>query len=249
MALLFVAVWIIGLNVLLQVHSDIEQGVGSHRHLPPANSSLYELPFAGVNVALQQYTSQSERQERLAQLRQAGFGWARQRISWADVEPVQGELHWEDSDRIIHDLSNSSLTPVIVLDGSPAWARSQVDAEAKNDLAPPKNLEDFAVFAERFANRYADEVRYYQIWDEPNNNPHWGERWINPVEYSQMLKLASTSIRNADADAVILLGALAPTWDRGHLAIDEPFFLQRLYASGAQPYFDAVAIQPFGFGS
>ncbi len=40
----------------------------------------------------------------------------------------------------------------------------------------------------------------------------------------------------------------APTADRGHLAVDEVYFLQRLYAAGAQPYFDVAAIQPFGFG-
>ena len=43
--------------------------------------------------------------------------------------------------------------------------------------------------------------------------------------------------------------ALAPTQDRGHTAIDEGHFLQRLYAAGAAPYFDAVLVQPFGFGT
>ncbi len=93
-----------------------------------------------------------------------------------------------------------------------------------------------------------DEVRYYQIWDEPNIAPHWGNRWINPVEYAQMLRLAAAAIREADPDAAILLGALAPTADRGHLAMDEVYFLRRLVAAGAAPYFDAVAIQPLGFG-
>lgn len=210
---------------------------------------MYELPFAGVNVALEQYADGSERDARLLSLRQNGFGWARQRFDWSQIETQPNVYRWHESDAIMRSLGSYGLEPVVVLDGSPAWARrAAVNAGSDNALAPPDHLEDFARFAGKFAERYAAQVRYYQIWDEPNVAPHWGNRWVNPVEYSQMLRLASTAIRGADADAVILLGALAPTADRGHLAVDEVYFLQRMYASGAQGYFDAVAIQPFGFG-
>jgi hypothetical protein len=92
-------------------------------------------------------------------------------------------------------------------------------------------------------------VQYYQIWNEPNIAPHWGARHIEPVNYARLLKAASTTVRAIDPDARILLAALAPTADRGHLAQDERYFLNRLYAAGAAPYFDAVALQPFGFAT
>jgi O-antigen ligase len=105
-----------------------------------------------------------------------------------------------------------------------------------------------AHFATAFAHRYAGDVRYYQIWDEPNIAPHWGNRWVEPVAYAQLLKAVAPAIRAADPDAIIAAAALAPTVDRGHTAVDEVYFLQRMVATGAADSFDAVAIQPFGFG-
>ena len=248
-ALLYVALWGIGTAALLQVMFDREYGVGTHLPLPPAQSAAYDLPFTGINVALEQYEDEGECQERLGVLKQDGFGWVRQRLDWSAIEPQPGAFHWDQADAVIQCIRASGLVPVIVLDGSPAWARAPSDnTDGRNPLAPPADPHDFATFAGAFAARYADTVRFYQIWDEPNISPHWGSRWVNPVEYAQLLKPASEAIRDSDPDAAILLGALAPTSDRGHLGVDEVYFLQRLYAAGAQPYFDAVAVQPFGFG-
>jgi hypothetical protein len=92
-------------------------------------------------------------------------------------------------------------------------------------------------------------VRYYQLWDEPNIAPNWGARHIEAAEYARLLRAGAAAVRQTDPDAVMLLAALAPSADRGHTAQDEVYFLQRLYAAGAAPFFDAVAVQPFGFGA
>ncbi len=111
------------------------------------------------------------------------------------------------------------LVPLVVLDGSPAWARAEQDrAPVDNPLAPPADPDDMARFAAAFATRYGDKVRYYQVWDEPNIAPHWGNHWIEPVAYAQLLKAVAPAIRAADPDAVIATAALAPTTDRGHTA-------------------------------
>ncbi|MBX3013405.1 MAG: O-antigen ligase family protein [Caldilineaceae bacterium] len=205
-------------------------------------------PFLGITVALQQDTPH-ERQQALARLREAGFGWVRQRIDWGAVEPQPGQYHWQPTDDLLADIIAASLVPVVVLDGSPAWARAPQDrGPHDNPLAPPADPATFAHFAATVAARYQTHLRFYQLWDEPNIAPHWGNRLIEPVAYVQLLKAASPAIRQADPDAVIITAALAPTRDRGHLAMDEPYFLQRLYAAGAAPYFDVVAAQPFGFG-
>lgn len=109
-------------------------------------------------------------------------------------------------------------------------------------------MSGIARFAAAFARRYGEQLRFYQIWDEPNLAPHWGNRWIEPVAYGRLLAETAPAIRAADADARVLVAALAPTADRGHTAIDEAHFLRRLYAAGAAPHFDGVAVQPFGFG-
>ncbi len=229
---------------------------------PPAeastsSSSADQIPFLGVTVELERYEGPRQLQQALHRLHSAGFGWVRQRIDWSLIEPRQGEFQWAWTDEVLSAVAAAGLVPVVVLDGSPVWARDSRDRppqelaanDRRSQLAPPATPETFARFAEAFAARYQDTVRYYQIWDEPNIAPHWGNRLIDPVGYARLLREAAIAVRTADPDAVILAAALAPTQDRGHTAIDEGFYLQRLYAAGAAPFFDAVLVQPFGFGT
>jgi len=238
----------LGLAVGLELRSLRAASAGLAQPRPPDNALATQIPFVGINVALEQ-ASATDRRAALTRLKQNGFGWVRQRLDWGQLEPQAGVFDWSISDALLQDISAAGLIPVVLLDGSPPWARTSLDVGAyDNPLAPPADPQTFAHFAAAFAHRYRDQVRFYQIWDEPNVAPHWGNHHIEPINYAWLLKTAATAIRNVDGDAVILTAALAPTADRGHTAIDEVYFLQRLYAAGAAPYFDAVAVQPFGFG-
>jgi O-antigen ligase len=246
LSLLFGQFCFLLLSIGLAVRGWREAGGGLNNPLPDPASPAMQIPFLGINTQLER-SDPIERRRRLAGLHQLGFGWVRQRLDWGPLEPQPGQFNWQLSDALLADLSASSLIPVIVLDGSPPWARDLRDRD--NPLAPPADPATFARFAAAFATRYGQQLRFYQIWDEPNIAPHWGERLIEPLGYAQLLKAAAAAIRQADPDVVILTAALAPTADRGHTAMDEVYFLQRLYAAGAAPHFDAVAVQPFGFGS
>ncbi len=215
----------------------------------PAPTTAYPAQRAGINVALEQYADSAQRRAALADLAGAGFGWVRQRADWRLLEPAPGRYEWAEMDDILADVAAVGLEIVVVLDGSPPWARATQDrTPTDNPFAPPADNTDFARFAGAFARRYQRQVRFYQIWDEPNIAPHWGNRLIEPVAYARLLAEATPAIRAADPDAQILLAALAPTADRGHTAIDEGWYLRRLYAARAAPYFDAVTAEPFGFG-
>lgn len=232
----------------LLVRTTQDGGWDLGQPLPVMKESGRQLPFLGINVALEQYAT-TERRDALARLRQHGFGWVRQRLDWGLLEPQPGRYNWQMSDALVAAVVAADLVPILVLDGSPAWARASKDTgAADNPFAPPADPATFARFAATLAQRYQNRVRFYQLWDEPNIAPHWGNRLIDPVGYAQFLKITAPAIRAANPDAVIITAALAPTRDRGHLAIDEIYFLQRLYAAGAAPYFDVVAAQPFGFG-
>lgn len=227
--------------------SSLEGGVGLERVPVRGDAPGAHPPFAGVNIALDAYTPE-QLPVRLHELRSAGFGWVRFHLLWRTIEPAPGRMRWDVADRVLEQVADAGLEPVVVLAGTPGWALSELDRSAGVFTGPPADFADFARFAARFAQRYREQVRYYQIWDEPNIAPNWGRRHIHPVEYAQLLRAVAPAIRQADPDAVILAAALAPTVDRGHLAIDEIFYLQRMIAAGAAPFFDVVAIQPFGFG-
>ena len=216
--------------------------------LQAASPAAPALSAAGVSIDLLDHDAPAQR-ARLGRLRNDGFDWVHQRFAWDELEPDKGRYAWQASDALLAALGEEGLETVALLDRSPAWAREKRDREpVDNALAPPADYADFASFAGAFAARYGDQLRYYQIWHEPNIAPHWGARHIDPVGYTQLLRVTSAAIRAADPDAIIISAALAPTADRGHQALDEVAFLQRMIAAGGARAFDVIAIQPFGFG-
>ncbi|HSN73581.1 MAG TPA: O-antigen ligase family protein [Anaerolineae bacterium] len=210
---------------------------------PPAMPAHPD-PALGVNVALE-HTDALQRAETLDAIAAAGFGWVRQRFPWDQIEPSPGVYDWALWDEIVATAAARGLELVAVLDGSPAWARSVEDAA--NPLAPPSSRADFGRFAAAFAGRYGEQLRFYQVWDEPNIAPHWGNRYVDAADYAGLLREAAVQLRSADPNALILLAALAPTVEPGGLNQSDLAFLDALYAAEAAPWFDAVAAQPYGF--
>jgi O-antigen ligase len=214
-------------------------------HLDEAPPMAARLPRSlGVNVALENYTDQ-ERTAALDAIAASGFGWVRQRLPWDQIEPSPGVFDWTTWDQIVAAVDARGLEWVAVLDGSPAWARAPKDAA--NPLAPPSSRADFGRFAAAVAERYGASLRFYQIWDEPNIAPHWGSRYVDAADYAGLLREGAVQVRSADADAVVMLAALAPTVEPGGLNQSDLAYLDALYAAGAAPWFDAAAAQPFGF--
>jgi O-antigen ligase len=221
------------------------QRMAAHTAIVQTSAQIERPPQPlGVNVALEQYSDQ-QRAETLDAIAAAGFGWVRQRFPWDQIEPEPGVYDWAPWDEIVAEATTRGLEVVAVLDGAPAWARSPEDAT--NPLAPPASRADFGRFAAAFAARYGKQLRFYQVWDEPNIAPHWGASYVNSFDYAGLLREGAVQLRSADPDAVILLAALAPTVEPGGLNQSDLAFLDALYAAGAAPWFDIVAAQPYGF--
>jgi len=106
--------------------------------------------------------------------------------------------------------------------------------DAANPLAPPQERADFGAFAAAMARRYRDQVRYYQVWHQPNIAPHWGARPVDPTDYLGLLREAAVQIRSADDDAQVVLAALAPNVEPGGANLGDIAFLEALYAQGAR---------------
>ena len=182
----------------------------------------------------------------LADLEAQGIRWLRFALPWDEIEPGRGQYDWTAWDAVFAEFArHPALTPVVVLNGAPAWARAEADAG--NPLAPPHERADFGAFAAAVAQRYRDQVRYYQVWHEPNIAPHWGARDVDPAGYLGMLREAAVQIRAADTDAQIVLAALAPTTESGGANLSDIAFLDALYGLGARAWFDIAAAQPYGF--
>jgi hypothetical protein len=89
-------------------------------------------------------------------------------------------------------------------------------------------------------------VRYWQLWNEPNIYPEWGERDVDPRGYVDLLAVGATSAREACSDVVIVSAALAQTTEAGGRNMDDLAYLQALYDAEWAPHFDVLAAQAFG---
>ena len=229
--------------------------------IPAAHSGVN--PF-GVNVFLEQEPDPAVRERAVRMARAAGFHWLRQEFPWEDIEihgkgDFQDRRHepyrsaWEKYDHIVDLAEKYDMELIVRVSNPPAWSRAQ--GNAVGSYAPPDNYQDFADFVYTLVSRYKGRVRYYQLWNEPNIYPEWGNYAISPEDYARLLCLAADAARRADPNVVIINGAMAstivldPAAEPPGNALNDFLFMQRLYDAGAADCFDIVAMQGYGLWS
>ena len=226
---------------VVQTHRQLHRGI---TYGPPPDISLAVGRSLGVNTALEQYDDQGLAQA-VTLISQGGFRWVRQRFPWDQIEPVSDEYQWQPWDRIVAAVEDQGLSLIAVLERSPAWAR----ASAGDSHAPPDDVADYVTFAATVAARYQGRIAAYQIWDQPNIWPYWGEQDIDPAAYAALLKAGYQAIKQADPRAVVLSAGLAPNVEPGGRNMSDVLFLDGMYRAGAKPYFDVLGAKPYGFWS
>jgi O-antigen ligase len=246
--LLFLLPLMAGLSLLMasDVNRHLTRTRGVENGLSADLPALNE-PRLGINVALETYPDEPALRGTLVTMQALGMGTLRQRFAWADLEPAPGDYRWEQWDRVLPVVHEYGLQVIAVLDTSPAWART--DWEADNIYAPPTNPEDFARFADAFARRYGEYITAYQVWDQPNIFPHWGKGEIDPAGYVTLLRAANGAIREADPDGLVIAGGLSPNVESGGRNMSDVQYLREIYRRGAGEYFDVLGVQAYGFWS
>jgi len=227
--------------------------LGTDRFIPYTDVN----PF-GVNVFLEQEPDLAKRERIVRMAAAAGFHWLRQEFPWEDIE-IHGKGDFQDRrqrpyrsawakyDNIVALAEKYHLQLIVRLSNPPAWSRAR--GNAAGTYAPPDNFEDFGDFVYAVVARYKGRVHYYQIWNEPNIYPEWGNQPVNPEAYTRLLKIAATRAREADPHVVIISGALAANIEYGPRNMSDTVFLQRMYDAGAAPYFDILSMQGYGLWS
>jgi hypothetical protein len=209
-------------------------------------------PF-GINTFLEQEVEPAKVELALEMIHQAGFRWIRQEFPWEDIEQsARGDFWdhrwsisaWEKYDRIV-DLANEQGLQVIArLDNPPAWSRAQGDATGS--LAPPDDYEDFGNFVRAVVARYRGRVAHYQIWNEPNIYPEWGEQPVDPAGYVRLLQAAYRRAKEADPNCIVLSAGLAQTTETGPMNLSDLTYLQQMYDAGVRGYFDIMGVMAYG---
>ncbi|MGD2166321.1 MAG: hypothetical protein PVH50_12430 [Anaerolineae bacterium] len=220
----------------------------------------------GINVFLNQEVEVEKRGKSLQMIADAGFAWIRQEFPWEDIE-IHGKGNfvdrrndldgdgqvdpvdaWAKYDNIVELAQEHDLDVIARLSNPPAWTRALTDTVGA--YAPPDDLSDWGDYVHAVVSRYGGSIRYYQLWNEPNVYPEWGEQPVDPEAYTELLCEGYRRAKEADPEAVIISGALAPTVDlhpgpepgRG---MNDFVFLQRMYDAGAGECFDILSVNDY----
>ena len=209
-------------------------------------------PF-GVNTFLEQEVEPQKVELSLQMIRDAGFRWIRQEFPWEDIEhSARGDFWdhkwnksaWEKYDRIVDLAGQYGVQIIARLGNPPTWSRA--DGDARGTLAPPDDFADFGNFVYTIVERYKGKVRYYQIWNEPNIYPEWGEQPVDAAGYVRLLQVAYRRAKEADPDCVILCAGLAQTLEIGPKNLNDLVYLQQMYDAGVKGYFDIMGVMAYG---
>jgi hypothetical protein len=210
-------------------------------------------PF-GANTFLQQEVEPAKRERQMQMLRDAGFRWIRQEFTWEDIEiHGKGDFEdrrndpprsaWEKYDQIVDLAEKYDIDIIARLSNPPAWTRAMTNTIGF--FAPPDDVRDYGDFVESVVDRYKGRIHYYQLWNEPNIYPEWGEQAVNPEGYTDLLCEGYRRAKAVDPDVVILSGALAQTIDLSGRDLNDFIFLQRMYNAGAGDCFDIITTNAY----
>ncbi len=223
-----------------------------------------DVPY-GVNTFLQQEVEADKIEAMLRMIHAAGFRWLRQEFPWEDIE-TDGRGQYTDSrldrdgdgirdtidawlkyDQIVDLSERHGLRLLVRLSNPPRWSRANPD---ELDLAPPDDLQDFVNFSVAVASRYRGRITHYQIWNEPNIYPEWGDNPVDPAGYAQMLCRTYDALKAIDPAIVVVSGAIAQTIALdGYWGMSDLVYLQALYDHGAGACFDVLSAQGYGLRS
>lgn len=167
---------------------------------------------------------------------------------WAYLEPTEGGYDWHHADRAVEMAQQQGIKIIARIGFVPAWARPKPEIQRTSlNYLSPDYFDEYARFIGVFAARYRGKIDYLIPWNEPNLSFEWGYQGVSVETYVDLLRQVYTAAKAANPEILILGGALAPTLERSPNALDDLEYLRQMYAAGAAPYFDGLAVHTYGF--
>lgn len=199
-----------------------------------------------------------------SKIAELGSGWVRlnDRISWQDLQPVEGgPIDWDSLallDDELRSLQAVGATPIMIVDDYPSWAT--IDPNKSCGAIKEEAFDDFAAFMFELVARYSSpefNVKHWELGNEVDVDPDlvpddsvfgcWGDADqpnYGGEYYGQFLMAVTPSIRIADPQAKVWIGGFIlnkPDSTVGNPGAPRPeLFFRGILEAGAAPYFDVV---------
>lgn len=159
---------------------------------------------------------------------------------WDQIETARGSYNWTRADKVVSTAAAHGKDIVYTFGGTPVWTSSNPGLHclySSGICAPPKNLADLSQFAKELATRYAGKIKYYEIWNEPNQSGYFVG---SMAEMVAMARTIYDAIKSVDPTAIIL--SPCATW--GSSGAPYPWMSSFLSAGGGA-YFDIASYHAY----
>lgn len=198
-----------------------------------AESASTVKPEVGVNVhLLWSDQTHEERTEIIEKMAAANMGWIRIDVAWASLQPDGPDAYtswvFDYVKRYAALAHERGMKVLATFWNTPSWA----NADAGRHVSPD-DLSDLERAVRYTATELRGSVDAWEFWNEPNLDSFYSG---TPGQYVDMLKVAYPAFKAGDPEASVVLGGTSYT---------DASWLEKVYAAGAKPFFDILAIHPY----
>lgn len=187
----------------------------------------------GISTHFKRYTTDDNMTKASTVFSKMGAGISRSEHYWASTELSKGIMTLQPFAQMPGRLKNGGVETLMILDyGNPLYSTSGVTNEIPTE---GEFLEKFVDYCKFMANTYKGVIKYYEIWNEPNNS-QFNVTSVTPEGYAKMLKRVYTELKQIDPEITVV----------GCATVHVPYdWLKRVFDAGGYDYLDAVSIHPY----
>ncbi|HEY8304213.1 MAG TPA: hypothetical protein VIG42_06455 [Solirubrobacteraceae bacterium] len=168
-----------------------------------------------------------------------GVNWAREDLSWSDVESQKGVFNWTKFDQLVATAKTNGITILPVVDYAPSWAS-------------PSDATDYAAFVKIAVQRYGPgttaNLRWWELWNEPYFSYAWSGKTPEPMAYGRDALAAAEAAKSVSSSVKLLISADyqdsaqvgSTSWETSW--IDDMFSA----APTLGKFIDGVSVHPYG---
>lgn len=169
----------------------------------------------------------------LEQIRKLGISFIRLDIVWSDVHRGFHKYDFSRYDELLSLLKEHNIQILGLLH----YNKNRLDSDGKEIWnLPPESFDEFAAYVAATVDRYKTQIKYWEIWNEPNHPVYWVGPRDGLKRYSELLTLSYHAAKKADPSCVVLNGG-----------ITEPLYedIENFYRNGGKKICDLLAIHIF----
>jgi polysaccharide biosynthesis protein PslG len=174
------------------------------------------------------YGKDEDMQKAVEMIKALNVGMVRMDFLWADIEPEEGKFDFKKYDKIMNLFWKNDIKVLGLLNYNAPWAAKEWNAAPDPDL--------YTKYAVKVVKRYKNKIKYWEIWNEPDDPLYWYPITYDMKAYTQLLKTVYPAMKKADPTCVVVMGGIAKF---------VPQSLKHIYKNGGKDYFDVVNAHPF----